>query len=76
MLFFVRCVNPVIAVAVLVLCLLSAGTHANESGLKYSGYFKDPIQVYFLAKGLFCSTALLLLGTLVEKTMALLERRD
>ena len=64
--FFVRYVNPVLALAVLVIGLISACTNGKSDVLTYSGFFKDPIQVYFLAKTIFCSTALLLLGWLVE----------
>lgn len=67
MLFFLRFINPVIAVAVLVICLISASTEEKDKGLEYVGFFKSPIPTYFLAKGLFCSTALFLLGKLVEQ---------
>lgn len=69
MLFFLRYINPLIALAVLVICLISASTEEKNDGLQYTGFFKSPIPTYFLAKGLFCSTALFLLGKLVEQGM-------
>jgi hypothetical protein len=89
MLFFLRYINPVIAVLVLVICLISASTKvvdpppprpdqfADPSSanpgqtLGFSGFFKEPMQVYFLGKGIFCSTALFLLGKLVEHMILL-----
>ena len=64
--FFLRHVNPVLALTVLVICLISAST---DDGMDYVGFFEAPIPTYFLAKGIFCSTALFLLGKLVEQNM-------
>jgi hypothetical protein len=68
---FLRYVNPVLAVLVLVICLVAASTERRSDRLTYWGFFKDPIQVYFLGKGIFCSAALFLLGKLVEQVMLL-----
>jgi hypothetical protein len=70
MTFFLRYVNPVLALAVLVICLISACTQESGGALSYVGFFKGPIPTYFLAKGIFCSTALFLLGKLVEQKLA------
>jgi hypothetical protein len=71
---FLRYVNPVLAVLVLVLCIVAASTEATQRRLTFSGFFRDPFQVYFLAKGIFCSAALFLLGKLVEQLLLLAAR--
>ncbi len=63
--FFLRYVNPCLALAVLVICLLAAV--GNKDG--NFQFFEDAIPTYFLAKGIFCSAALFLLGKLVEQGM-------
>jgi hypothetical protein len=67
--FFLHYVNPILAVIVLVICLVAASTSAGGDHLTYSGFLKDPLQTYFLAKGIFCAAALFLLGKLVEHVM-------
>ena len=60
---YLRTVNPIVAVAVLVLCVIAAtfdsGTFKPQEALK------GGIPTYFLAKGLFCSSALFILGELL-----------
>jgi hypothetical protein len=73
MLFFLRYINPAIAVLVLIICLISACTDRKEGTLEFSGFFRDPIQVYFLGKAIFCSTALFLLGKLLEQVILLVS---
>jgi hypothetical protein len=65
--FFLKYVNPLLALGVLVICLISASTNDDK---EFVGFFGDPFQTYFLAKGIFCSTALFLLGKLVEQGLA------
>ena len=66
---YLRVVNPVIAVLVLLLCLWAA---ANDEGFKPMGMLKGSIPTYFVAKGLFCSSALFILG----KILSLLTERS
>jgi len=60
--FFLRYINPLIAVVVLAICVVAA-TCGDGS---YEGLFQGFIPTYFLAKGIFCSVALFLLGKLLE----------
>lgn len=64
--FFLRYVNPLLALAVMVICFISA---LGEKGGRIR-FFEDSIPTYFLAKGIFCSAALFLLGKLVEQGMS------
>ena len=67
--FFLRFVNPILALTVLVICLISASTDFDQGKLVYKGFFIGPIPTYFLAKGIFCSTALFLLGKITERAI-------
>lgn len=64
--FFLKYFNPLLAVVVLAICIFAASTSYDNNSLEYTGWFKDPIQTYFLAKGLFCAVAIFLLGKVVE----------
>ena len=61
---YLRVVNPLIAVIVLLLCLWAAAN--GDDGFKPIGMFKGGIPTYFVAKGLFCSSALFLLGRIIS----------
>ena len=61
--FFLRYVNPLLALTVMVICFFSA-TGDRDGTLTF---FEDNFCAYFLAKGIFCGTALFLLGKLVEQ---------
>jgi hypothetical protein len=63
--FFLKCVIPALAVAVLVLCLVAA--FLDKGVMKISEAFQGGISTYFIAKGVFCSAALFLLGKLTER---------
>ncbi|HEX3322766.1 MAG TPA: hypothetical protein VHR84_18815 [Terriglobales bacterium] len=60
---YLRFVNPVIAVLVLLLCLWAG---MNDNGFKPKGLLEGGFATYFLAKGLFCCSALILLGRLAS----------
>ena len=66
---YLRVINPIVAVVVLVLCLYAA---FFDDGFKPNAPIKGSISMYFIAKGLFCSSALFVLGrillVLIEKT--------
>jgi len=57
---YLRIINPIIAVIVLILCLWAAIW--DEGEFKPRGVLQGGIPTYFLAKGLFCSSALFILG--------------
>ncbi len=66
MVFYLRWVNPVVALAVLVLCLIASATDLGGR-VQYKGFFHENIGTYFLAKGIFCAAALFLLGKILER---------
>jgi hypothetical protein len=68
---YLRFLNPVVAVVVLVLGLVSASTTSEKDSLKYVGFFKSEFQIYFLGVGLFCSTTLFLLGKILERVLTI-----
>jgi hypothetical protein len=61
---YLRIVNPIVAVLVLLLCLWAAMN--GDSRFKLNGPLLGGIPTYFFAKGLFCCSALILLGKLVS----------
>jgi len=61
---YLRVVNPIVALLVLVLCLW-AGTF-DEGRFKPHALLEGGLSTYFFAKGLFCSSALLLVGKIVS----------
>jgi hypothetical protein len=64
---YLRVVNPVVAALVLFLCVWAAMN--GDDGFKPLGMFRGGIPTYFLAKGLFCSSALILVGKIVSLTL-------
>ena len=73
---FARYVTPVIALAVLVIGLISASYDGEGANFKYKGFFQDAVPTYFLAKSLFCSTALFLLGQLLAEIIKMNRGRN
>ncbi|WP_145049724.1 hypothetical protein [Lignipirellula cremea] len=70
LLFYLRYLNPVLALLVLVICVY-AGT-VDEG--QYKGLFQEPIGSYFAGKGLFCALAICLLGKILEVLLRLASR--
>lgn len=68
--FFLKYVNPLLALIVLGICLVAGSTGENGDSLKYVGFFKSPIPTYFLAKGIFSAAALFLLGKIMERLLS------
>jgi hypothetical protein len=64
--FFLKYLVPLLAIVVLVLCLMAAFLNPDGDTIKFSNAFQGGIPTYFIAKGIFCSVALFLLGKLVE----------
>ena len=60
---YLRIANPIVAGLVLVLCLIAATF--EDGTFKPGALFQGGIPTYFLAKGLFCSSALFILGRLL-----------
>ena len=61
---YLHIVNPVVSVVVLLLCLWAAMN--GDEGFKPIGMLKGGIPTYFVAKGLFCSSALFVLGKILS----------
>jgi hypothetical protein len=76
MLSFARYVTPVIAFAVLVIGLISASYSGEGTSFRFVGFFQEAIPTYFLAKTLFCSTTLVVLGQLLAEVIRLNRSRD
>ena len=80
--FYLKWVNPVIALLILAICSwIYFGSYFVSFGEEESDYAKggviiDPekagFSMYFFAKGLFCSSALFLMGGILKR---LLDRR-
>jgi hypothetical protein len=60
---YLRIINPTIAVLVLLLCLWAAMN--GDNWFRPREMLKGGIPTYFVAKGLFCSAALFLMGKIV-----------
>ena len=67
--------TPLVALAVLVIGLISASYDGTGKDFRYTGFLKESVPTYFLAKTLFCSTALFLLGQLVAEVATLRRGR-
>jgi len=61
---YLKIVNPVVSVVVLLLCLWAAMN--SDEGFKPLGMLKGGIPTYFVAKGIFCSAALFLMGKILS----------
>lgn len=61
---YLTIVKPVVALAVLLLCLWAAMN--GDHGFQPWDTLKGGIPTYFVAKGLFCSSALILVGKIVS----------
>jgi hypothetical protein len=61
---YLKIINPIVAVLVLFLCLVAATF--DDGNFKPLGILKGGIPTYFLAKGLFCSSALFLVGKILS----------
>ena len=61
---YLRIVNPIVAALVFLLCLWAATF--DDGKFKPMGILSGGIPTYFFAKGLFCSSALLLFGKILS----------
>lgn len=69
---YLRFINPIVAISVLFLCLWAATF--DEGTFKLEGMIVGSFPTYFVAKGLFCSSALFILGKILEKMIARKEK--
>jgi hypothetical protein len=69
---YLRIMNPLVAALVLALCLWAA-TH-DDGKFKPEGILAGSISTYFVAKGLFCSATLVLVGRIVTLMMDRAEK--
>ncbi|MBZ5614645.1 MAG: hypothetical protein LAO23_11600 [Acidobacteriia bacterium] len=60
---YLRIINPLVALVVLLLCLWASMN--GDNGFQPLGMLRGGIPTYFLAKGLFCSSALFLMGRIL-----------
>jgi len=60
---YLKIINPAIALLVLVLCTWAS--MSGDNGFRPGDMLKGGIPTYFLAKGLFCSSALFLIGKIL-----------
>ena len=69
---YLRYVNPIVALAILLLCIwASICTHGDKGyDIQVHSIWRGGIPTYFIAKGLFCSLTVFILGKLLESRMA------
>ncbi len=65
---YLRVINPIVSLAVLIICIWAAVR--DEGTFELLGPWKGGVPSYFLAKGLFCSSALFILGKILEIMIA------
>ena len=65
---YLKIINPIIALIVFLLCIW-AGLHDMDGKLTPELFFLGAINIYFLAKGIFCGTALFLLGLIAGRLL-------
>jgi hypothetical protein len=58
---YLKVVNPIVALIVLLLCIW-AGLRDMDGDFAPKAIYLANINIYFLAKGLFCSSTLFILG--------------
>ncbi|MHC4506018.1 MAG: hypothetical protein ACYTFI_22210 [Planctomycetota bacterium] len=61
--------NPILAVVVFALCTFASMKDSDDKTWEVGGMFKGGIPTYFFAKGIFCGTAMFLLGKLLEREL-------
>ena len=66
--FYLKFINPIISAIILIICIYAA-INEKGSGLKVSNLIAGGLPTYFLAKGLFCSSTLFILGKILENIL-------
>lgn len=72
--FYLKVINPIISIIVLGFCLW-AGINDNNN-VEIINLFKGGFLSYFLAKGLFCSSSLFILGKILELILQSKENQE
>ena len=65
---YLKYINPIVAIVILLICIWSAlydGTKQTPQ-FSLSNAWSGGIPNYFIAKGIFCSSAIFLLGKILE----------
>ena len=70
---YLKFINPIVAIIVLLLCLLAAISIDGKCDVSH--IIAGGFTTYFLAKGLFCSSALFIIGKILE-SMIVHKRKD
>ena len=66
--FYLKKINPIVCIVILCFCLW-AGIADGDGDIKILNIFEGSLSSYFLAKGLFCSSALFILGKILESIL-------
>ena len=61
---YLKYLNPIVSILILFICIWSAIAEKGE--VEIAQAYQGGIPTYFLAKGLFCSSILFILGKLLE----------
>ena len=70
---YLRFINPIVAIIVLLLCIWAA--IFDEGNFEPRGIIFGTFPTYFFAKGLFCSSALFILGKILLEMILRREKR-
>lgn len=65
---YLRIFNPIVAIAIFLLCLYAATT--DEGTFEVMMLLDGSMPTYFFAKGIFCGIAVFLLGKILEVMLA------
>ena len=65
---YLRVINPIVSMSVLMICIWAAVR--DEGTFEFLGPWEGGIPSYFIAKGLFCSSVLFILGKILERLIS------
>ncbi len=69
---YLKLINPIVAVIVLLLCLWAAIFDDDKFDIGH--IIEGGLPTYFVAKGLFCSSALFIIGKILESMIVHKEK--
>jgi uncharacterized membrane protein len=72
--FYLKVINPIVALLVLLICIHAATF--DEGDFKPGEIIKGGFSAYFLAKGIFCSVTLFIVGRILLVIITRLENRN
>ncbi len=70
MLFYLRYMNPIMAIAITSWCSFAAMKEDHDKPIEIYGIIGGGIPSYFFAKGVFCGLAIFLLGKILEELIS------